>query len=367
VVAKRRGEGYKRSGLKGAAVTTNGDGNKVDTSYVQWLKGLAIILVVVGHFYSADFSSIWIEGARRVIYLFHMPLFMAISGFLYARSPPLSLGMLVKKKFFRLMAPYVSISALVLFAKWVAGWVHFPLHYPLDRGDLWAFLFTPQQGFACFLWFIYTLFLIFCVVRVAQASRIPLWLLLVASFGLRFLPLPREFCLDLVGVNLVYFVFGMGLERVLGKGPFQGRGREWAVAVFAFSGFVALVWGMWFKGIQEGVWPLLAAFSGILFCWFLALRTARWWWAPLAWLGGTSSTIYLLHTLCMGVTRYVWEQQIGVDSGQAQILFFMSSVLLALVVPSLLQRLVLVRFPRVCKIFLGMQPKEYRPQVIRPG
>lgn len=136
-----------------------------------------------------------------------------------------------EKKWLRLMVPYVSISGLVWIAKWIAEQVHFSLQYPVKREDLWAFLLYPQYGFACFLWFVYTLFLIFCFVRVLEMARMPLWLLFLVALGLSLCPLPREFCLSLVGANLVYFVFGMGLKRLLEMNFFEERWKDGAMAV----------------------------------------------------------------------------------------------------------------------------------------
>ena len=46
---------------------------------IDWLdicKGLAILLVIVGHIYAIPFEL------RQFIFSFHMPLFMMINGFL---------------------------------------------------------------------------------------------------------------------------------------------------------------------------------------------------------------------------------------------------------------------------------------------
>ena len=114
------------------------------------------------------------------------------------------------------------------------------------------------------------------------------------------------------------------------------------------------------KGYPTGGLSVLAALAGIMSCWFLALCVGGGRTSPLAWLGDASSTIYLLHTLCMGGVRYVWEQGVGVETPVAQILFFASSVALALVVPAWLQRYVLDRFPRLSLTLLGAAPRRVR-------
>lgn len=54
--------------------------------YFDWIKGLAIILVVMGHLYTFSGAT---SGnlINKLIGSFHMPLFMYVSGFV-AFTPP---------------------------------------------------------------------------------------------------------------------------------------------------------------------------------------------------------------------------------------------------------------------------------------
>ena len=55
--------------------------------YLDWIKGLAIILVVMGHLYT--FSGTTIDNLiNKLIGSFHMALFMYVSGSV-AFTPPL--------------------------------------------------------------------------------------------------------------------------------------------------------------------------------------------------------------------------------------------------------------------------------------
>lgn len=45
-------------------------------------KALCIVLVVVGHYFPEN-SPVWYECLNKLIYSFHMPLFMFASGFIY--------------------------------------------------------------------------------------------------------------------------------------------------------------------------------------------------------------------------------------------------------------------------------------------
>lgn len=92
--------------------------------YIDSLKGFAILLVVIGHVIPWSFASIssvmemspspillW-----KIIYSFHMPLFMFISGYLFGKSRFDSPGYLTKKlgqKTLMLILPYFVCGILV--------------------------------------------------------------------------------------------------------------------------------------------------------------------------------------------------------------------------------------------------------------
>ena len=70
--------------------------------HIEWidsLKGLAIILVVLGHNTGGE------NDAYHFFYTFHMPLFFLISGFLFSMKPPLEY---LERSFRHLMVPYIA-------------------------------------------------------------------------------------------------------------------------------------------------------------------------------------------------------------------------------------------------------------------
>lgn len=108
---------------------------------IDLLKGLLIILVVIGHVIREDMShSIF----RTLIYSFHMPLFIAISGYLFHAERFRSLGELLKKYSARLMLPWVLAVALYY---WL---IHFHQTGTLELGGLLQAYTHPYYH----LWFV---------------------------------------------------------------------------------------------------------------------------------------------------------------------------------------------------------------------
>jgi fucose 4-O-acetylase-like acetyltransferase len=75
---------------------------------IEWIdiaKGIGIICVVMGHIFSIQML------AHKIIYLFHMPLFFYISGFLYKGEQ--RNGKYIVKKLKSLIVPYFSVFIFV--------------------------------------------------------------------------------------------------------------------------------------------------------------------------------------------------------------------------------------------------------------
>lgn len=70
-------------------------------TYIDIAKGIGIILVVIGH----------LHGINHIIhdffYLFHMPLFFIISGYLYNHNNIIPLKTFIKHKIKRLIIPFL--------------------------------------------------------------------------------------------------------------------------------------------------------------------------------------------------------------------------------------------------------------------
>lgn len=85
--------------------------------YIDNLKGLAILMVVIGHviqfLYSPDnFDS---NIVFRVIYSFHMPLFFILSGFVttFAMEPETNIGIKIRKRFVQLIIPFIFWGGII--------------------------------------------------------------------------------------------------------------------------------------------------------------------------------------------------------------------------------------------------------------
>lgn len=78
------------------------------------LKAALMILVVVGHVFLESVSGNAFKGA---IYVFHMPMFLALSGYWF--KPPRDIADLLRKAIPRYLSPWVIATALYFSVLWI--------------------------------------------------------------------------------------------------------------------------------------------------------------------------------------------------------------------------------------------------------
>lgn len=114
------------------------------------LKGLAIYLVLCGH------SVINLSSAEKqdnilyvLIYAFHMPLFMLISGYFSASTLTAPLRNIIKKKFWQLIYPTLTFG-IIFFICDLILWGKSPREF---FGYIWGSFWFLKSCFLCFLIF----------------------------------------------------------------------------------------------------------------------------------------------------------------------------------------------------------------------
>lgn len=117
--------------------------------YIDNLKGFLILLVVLGHCIQCTDADFDHNIVFRYIYSFHMPMFMAVSGFV-SYKPQMKWKM-VERRFVQLIVPFVAWAVLGAFI--TCNWTH-----------LYDVLLCPDTG----LWFLWTLFFITFTLKICD-------------------------------------------------------------------------------------------------------------------------------------------------------------------------------------------------------
>lgn len=165
----------------------------------ELLTIIAMLLVIAGHCeVTYEYRQTWIFNW---IYSFHMPLFFFISGFLFAltntRNRLLKTTYLqfFKKKFIRLMIPFIFFNLITIAIKLVLRNQAEHMLHPIEFTwhDLYYNTFVMPTGY---LWFLLALFLLFIVIY-------PLYKTLI-KYGNKFLLNITLFAIAVFSLIIIY-------------------------------------------------------------------------------------------------------------------------------------------------------------------
>lgn len=309
-------------------------------------RGIAIILVVIGHVVAREMplDNAWYAVLKDVIYRFHMPLFMVLTGITFALSLPelgdwRSVAAYSQRKVGRLIVPYLFFGLLILAGKLLASHVVHVDNVP--RGslaeDVLALLVQPNRSAAGFLWFIYVLGLYFlalpAALRLVGRRPLPLFVLALAAL---LVPWPHVFLLDVAFEYLPFFLAGMLLWLC--------RDRWVHIAIVP-----AALWGVVFVAALAAALPLdaskwvvgaLSVPAVLALAQYLPDEMRR----ALARIGQLSLSIYLMNTLAIGIAKALMLEILPWD-GINFLLFFPVLALAGVGAPIAVKRLVSRRLP----------------------
>jgi fucose 4-O-acetylase-like acetyltransferase len=279
-------------------------------------RGLAILLVVLGHLVAREDPAgvTWYEKLRIGIYLFHMPLFMYLSGYVAfrfgaARTAPGRWPGMAARRAERLLVPFLAFGLGILLLKLAAAHLAPVDNLPPDLWDgLRALVWDTSGSPATAVWFVFVLFVY------SVLTPPVLWLprgravLLALALLLYLLPAPEPFYLDRICTFLVFFVAG-GLAAEAGPPWLRTVDALWWLALLALAAVVlppALGWVTfdWTHGLWRfpyKTWLLAAGLLSMPAVHGLARALGRR--PALEALGRASFVIYLFNTLFIGAAK----------------------------------------------------------------
>lgn len=274
---------------------------------IDLAKGLGIALVVLGHIVAreAPADNRWYEVLKYVIYKFHMPFFMFVSGVVAAytykkiENFPEYLSYL-EKRARRLLYAYFLFSLIVFFAKISAQQFLHVDNRVEGIGQLLDVLWRPTESFSSYLWFVWALFALYAIApALLNLFGERLKPLLVVAFLVQFLP--KVAYLGLGQVTEYAFVFFCGFVVVRCKSEYDA-----ALSRFGFFGlivFLGFLLGL-VVGFDLPKW--LVGIASIPALHFLARQS----WVNrhgkvLLWLSVYAFPIYLMNTMAIGLVKGV--------------------------------------------------------------
>ena len=319
---------------------------------VETLRGIAIFLVVVGHVIGFDCGfgmEVGPHSPYRYLYFtlqfLRIPLFTAISGFVYARRPVVldHASRFVLGKARRLLIPLIT-GVIIKYA----------LNFFVQRYDqipfeqIWRLFLFPFGH----LWYLQALFLVFLFIILPEhlklLSTFRSWLVcLIITFIFAYISqgFPDFFSFDNFPYLLFFFILGIGIYR-FSNTLFYGRRIIPLIIILVAA--IVLQQCVWFFS-----WPISTHYKGMLGLWtgasaILVLFRYRKHIPLLARLGFFSYGIYLYHLFGTTGSRLVLNA-FGIDNVHV---IFITGALVGLFVPIGMES-VIDKFKWARFIFLG--------------
>lgn len=176
---------------------------------VDIMQGLAMLLVVIGH-HLLDFMPDGYGRFHSWLYIFHMPYFIFLSGFLIAYSyKGEQYVKYIYRRFRKFFIPYVLIGVIVTLLV--------SLKYGIASigNNLLNLLISPKQSEATFLWYIYLLFFLYALypaIQFIQKKNTVLCNAVLVIIGIILFMFPARIqllCLDYFTEYFIFYALGI--------------------------------------------------------------------------------------------------------------------------------------------------------------
>lgn len=178
---------------------------------IDFLKGFAIILVVLGHVVQYGHPNYNENIVYKLIYSFHMPLFMFLSGWVmnYSLKKDFVLSVFMKKRFIQLMVPFITWAILGSLYRSLSSKTIIDISSFIH--SFTAHFLRPEHG----LWYCWVLFFA-CMIHgiiYRLTKNGGTGVLIVVALVLLVLPLPNIFGLHNLQKLLVFYTAGYVINK----------------------------------------------------------------------------------------------------------------------------------------------------------
>ncbi len=293
--------------------------------WIDYAKAIGIILVVYGHVVrglhnsgAVEVPSFLYELVDSIVYSFHMPLFFFLAGYFFYNSFINRGGVgIIKSKIDIIFYPYIVWSIIQgILEAFLSGYTNGNVSY----SEVFTLLWAPRAQF----WFLYALFICFCVVTIIfsflskfsiESTKIAIIAFVISATAYIYPFLMPDFLVfRFISDNFVYLMFGVFFSIFIRVIIFS------SLKIVLLSFFIFVVSQFIFHFILEltysdkGIVSLLLALVSIIFIvslssW-LSLKKPN---KLLILIGTSSMAIYLMHIIAGSGSRVIMEM-LGINS-----------------------------------------------------
>lgn len=290
--------------------------NSQRIAYIDALKGFAILCVVLGHIATGNLRDPFTQTIYfylyNIIYSFHMPLFILLSGETFYRAYCNSKYENSQKKGIGLQIARLSI----LYFLWslILGLSRLLFAEAVNTPAAWTDIFLIPVKPIQLLWYLFVLTFFYLFFGIFQLEQANMWIMLSVTFllnlGSYFLPSGFYFDVKHVFYYSFFFFSGIVLAKIWQKEislKEQKIVRLVLLLLIAVSLVLCIVFWTPARYLNEHFlvnWFVAGSFS---LSFYFLFKEVRWLGNSsfLGYLGKHSLEIYLIHTFVLSAIRYL--------------------------------------------------------------
>ena len=324
---------------------------------IDILTGIAIVLVVLGHLASSNAVPLRVGNSiyffiKSNIYLFHMPLFMFLSGsiFYYTYNKIKSTGQYlhyIKKKSIRLLPGLFLFGSIMIFAKIFLlhkGQISYSFFYDITK-NYFQLLFAPMSSMSRSLWYIYVLmeyYIVFPLLLIVLGRRkyllIAIGLFLYAISTSSHILAYREFTEYFIFFSLgILFIAHYDITVVFFKKFYMIF-----IILFIFSFFSSFIFDRHYSMLFVGFFSIPAFYSLVLKYFYYSDNI-------FGKIGKYTFSIYLMNTLVVGTVEVILLKYMKLNDENFTYIFPIIFIL-GVLIPILIRKYIFSNIPILDKI-----------------
>ncbi len=322
--------------------------------YISFLQFIGPIFVIFGHAMNGIAMNDAMLGLKAWVYIFHMPLFFFMSGYLFSYNggfTKYSYGELVKKKAFVLLTPYLVWNFVFLIPKILLSDRH------LLSGEYFLnLLLVPKANIWGHTWFLFALFEIYVLsyaLNYLSKRKIGMIVTTAALLLLNFFKVESMvLCANDLMRNLIFFWIGMLLAGMQPSALEGGTGRSRKLfALFTVTAVASTA--LWKLGGGMKINDFIVCSSVLLLLFYLPMAfnvTNNF----IEYAAKNSFGIYILHWPCIVIMRFIVYQTLHLGAMPAFFILLVSGWALPVLMIETIRRIRFLKNIKALKYIMGI-------------
>lgn len=329
--------------------------------FISFLQFVGVILVIFGHSMNGISVPAFLTNIKSWVYTFHMPLFFFVSGFLFSFKGGYQLGWkhVLKKRFFRLVVPYIFWNGVFFIPKYFL----MPLLENVSQDtevDISVQYFIrialrPRDNILGHTWFLLALFeMMFFAIFFDQAKlKKTLWMPITAGltiincFGVE----NRWFAIEDLMKNGLFFWVGV-LLGTIDPNKIEKYLKEKS-AYISISVLAAGSTVIWMVYPDMNINSLILGLA-ILFVVMILRINFGMDGQLIQFVSKNAFPIYIMHWPVIMVVRFVFYQKIGLAPLPSTVVNMILGFVIPCGITLILRKMTATWIKKACHIALGM-------------